>query len=520
MRYQNWDILLFPRGSKTPVQEFKTRCAVVQTSGLHTSGNPDQSAQVPLPTLTCFIPSLAAGFPFRISIHNWGETRSHLNDEALRRFDETVIHEARLYIDGQCVGSKLLYPKDCWPQIIEFSSGRSKEDLLRFPFFNNDLLNQTWWNVLAEQGRIKVVIGAIVTIVAYDEQSMPVQQVRNLVAFSFQHAPIEILEGAGVAWPNPGMWHRVVTPLSLGQPAKQPILDDHEAHAHSPRRVYNNPETIQQPIRNFRYANEGPPAFRGPIHNPFPSSYVSANAKGSVDPFVDSATIWQAREHGVQHDSDLSMPDYVSSRSSRKASGSHMSGLSERSLVPRPEASDRRFDELSRAFCPTKDDGLFAPVNTRASSAASAPKPSAAAEARNASYAKHSRGSSLVEHLRLGHESRGGSDGSVRSDKENTDPNRREFTETPRLYPSPSLHIRGRKEGEAEVSSTRSMSNRGSSENIPGPVEAKPPAPMVAGAAFVKSAGPIKERNVTEITLRENPTLAGILESDAVELEG
>ena len=32
MRYLNWDVLLFPAGSKVPMQEFKTGCYVVQDS--------------------------------------------------------------------------------------------------------------------------------------------------------------------------------------------------------------------------------------------------------------------------------------------------------------------------------------------------------------------------------------------------------------------------------------------------------------------------------------------------------
>jgi hypothetical protein len=36
MRYQNWDVLVFPANpdqSKIPVQEFKTACTVVQDPG-------------------------------------------------------------------------------------------------------------------------------------------------------------------------------------------------------------------------------------------------------------------------------------------------------------------------------------------------------------------------------------------------------------------------------------------------------------------------------------------------------
>jgi hypothetical protein len=33
MRYQDWDILLFPEGSKVPIQEFKTQCHVTRDLG-------------------------------------------------------------------------------------------------------------------------------------------------------------------------------------------------------------------------------------------------------------------------------------------------------------------------------------------------------------------------------------------------------------------------------------------------------------------------------------------------------
>jgi hypothetical protein len=33
MRYQNWDVLVFPDQSKIPLQEFKTACQVIQDQG-------------------------------------------------------------------------------------------------------------------------------------------------------------------------------------------------------------------------------------------------------------------------------------------------------------------------------------------------------------------------------------------------------------------------------------------------------------------------------------------------------
>lgn len=33
MRYENWDVLLFPENSKVPIQEFKTQCFVTKDEG-------------------------------------------------------------------------------------------------------------------------------------------------------------------------------------------------------------------------------------------------------------------------------------------------------------------------------------------------------------------------------------------------------------------------------------------------------------------------------------------------------
>lgn len=33
MRFEDWDVLLFPRDSKIPMKEFKTNCHVVHDTG-------------------------------------------------------------------------------------------------------------------------------------------------------------------------------------------------------------------------------------------------------------------------------------------------------------------------------------------------------------------------------------------------------------------------------------------------------------------------------------------------------
>ena len=58
---------------------------------------------VHIPALTCFIPSLPAGFPFRISIHCWDPPVPSRSTMDLANGNAMVIFEARVLIDGVCV---------------------------------------------------------------------------------------------------------------------------------------------------------------------------------------------------------------------------------------------------------------------------------------------------------------------------------------------------------------------------------------------------------------------------------
>lgn len=58
---------------------------------------------------------------------------------------------------------------------------------LRFPSFRQELLRQNHWNPADDFGRIKIVISEGFP---RDSLSMPIERVKNVVAFSFQHAPL------------------------------------------------------------------------------------------------------------------------------------------------------------------------------------------------------------------------------------------------------------------------------------------------------------------------------------------
>lgn len=106
MRYDDWDILVFPsprdasldagKEAKVPVKEFKVACHVVpdveaSRRGLHSG----------LPIMTCFIPSLPAGSPFHISIHNWRTPEISQYTKNYSKHWDLAKFEARIFIDGK-----------------------------------------------------------------------------------------------------------------------------------------------------------------------------------------------------------------------------------------------------------------------------------------------------------------------------------------------------------------------------------------------------------------------------------
>ena len=57
---------------------------------------------------------------------------------------------------------------------------------LLFPKFREELLKQSFWSPANDLGRIKLIISE-----GFPRNSMtnPIERIRNIVAFSFQHAP-------------------------------------------------------------------------------------------------------------------------------------------------------------------------------------------------------------------------------------------------------------------------------------------------------------------------------------------
>lgn len=58
---------------------------------------------------------------------------------------------------------------------------------LKFPSFRRELLFQNHWNPSDDLGRIKVLVSEGFP---RDSPSNPIERVKNVVAFAFQHAPL------------------------------------------------------------------------------------------------------------------------------------------------------------------------------------------------------------------------------------------------------------------------------------------------------------------------------------------
>ncbi|KAF4509293.1 hypothetical protein G6O67_005562 [Ophiocordyceps sinensis] len=297
MRYEDWDILLFPKDSKIPMKEFKVACHVVHDAEFsHTHGT------MGLPTVTCFVPSMASGTPFQISIHSWfGPTVSQYT-KSYSKYADTVKFEARLFIDGRLAASTALDQMTFWPHIIAHSFNYPKSgdlDCLKFPPFRRELLQQSFWSPADDLGRIKLVISEGFP---RDSLTMPIERVKNIVSFSFQHAPLDVLESSCIAWPNNSMWRRA--PWASSMPVPSYPSDDPDSHAHSPRRRISG---MQGNISGY---------------------YMPADTFGDVNPYYEWLSAIETGFNGANRaenqanpprritrrmSTDISMPDYTAS---------------------------------------------------------------------------------------------------------------------------------------------------------------------------------------------------------------
>lgn len=108
MRYEDWDVVLLPVGreSKIPFKEFRVACHVVPDYELsHVHGSS-------MPVMTCFVPSLAPGMPFQVSIHCWRTPQISQFTQAYSRYPDLAEFEARIQLDGRLVACVALHREE------------------------------------------------------------------------------------------------------------------------------------------------------------------------------------------------------------------------------------------------------------------------------------------------------------------------------------------------------------------------------------------------------------------------
>ncbi|KAK0666999.1 hypothetical protein QBC41DRAFT_324855 [Cercophora samala] len=357
MRYDDWDVILFPTGrdAKIPFKEFKVACHAipdVELSHIHGSAG--------MPVMTCFVPSLPAGSPFQISLHCWRNPEISQFTRTYSKHIELVKYEARILLDGRLVASTVLDRKVNGPHLItstfEFTKTGELERL-KFPHFRRELMFQNHWSPADDIGRIKVVISEGFP---RDSLSVPIERVKNVVAFSFQHAPLEILETNGIAWPNPSMWRRPPSNPSMPVPTYQ-TDDGAELHSHSPRRK-------SLLLRNVKSQGFPTPPMPSNIFQPqttsgfmgsstFPAPLLPRTNTTSVNPYADPFNSSSAYIDWVN-----SMNSIVNNGQSSDSGNSLKAFWPSSTIQARKQTSDISMPD----YCATMDeiDGMKVPTNT------------------------------------------------------------------------------------------------------------------------------------------------------------
>ncbi|KAK5991775.1 hypothetical protein PT974_07809 [Cladobotryum mycophilum] len=366
MRYEDWDILLFPRDCKIPIKEFKVACHVVHdTEFSHSHGS------YGLPTVCCFVPSLPAGTPFQISIHSWSIPAVSQFTRLYSKYAENVKLEARISFDGRLVASTSLDRGGPWPHLVAHAFDFSKNgdlELLKFPGFRKELLQQNYWSPADDLGRIKIVISEAFP---RDSLSMPVERVKNIVTFSFQHAPLEILEASSIAWPNPSMWRRA--PFTVSMPVPAYPSHDADSHAHSPRKRNNRP-TVDSVAHSTKNGRQGmlPNMSAINVAKRFDQRHrhSSTASSSTSDSFGDANAYFEWLNGLGMTMGGISQCDGQDSNSSTQQSSEPGTNSSARNYVPFVHSFDTSMDmgPFTLAGFPPEDNSQFeqlkVPTNT------------------------------------------------------------------------------------------------------------------------------------------------------------
>lgn len=206
---------------------------------------------------------------------------------------------------------------------------------LRFPPFHTEILQQSHWDARDGLGRIRIVIAEGLSRGAGNNRGF--KKLRDVVAFSFQHAPRHILEHSGIAWPNARMFQKSATPVST------PAANNFDAHAHSP----------QRPNTSAAMGQGKPVAQKANLISMHSAGTWIRKPTASEDPFVDptqNTTVHSKRKTNT----DVSMTDASISRNQ-----SEMSGVAMQQPDFQQQVHQAAVEEIIRALTPTKRNALL-----------------------------------------------------------------------------------------------------------------------------------------------------------------
>ncbi|KAI4953413.1 hypothetical protein J4E91_002260 [Alternaria rosae] len=260
MRYDDWDVILFPKDSHVPIQEFKTACFV--------------------------------------SLEDSQEKRSLTVNE---------------------------YPSN------------QRKQCLEFPPFHQRTLMQNSWSAHDPQGRIKIMLSEQLITKTAIPGEVDLGTTNDIVCFSFQHAPKDVLEQAGISWPirNP-----LYLPNSLERTTHMSQTSPTKSWTQKAR-TFPGDINMQSPIlqasaSDFARSQNSLPNRRSNAHLPSISQFAKPlsgfrhNGRPGIwddnlNSLVDSADdvsmdTWSTRRTSGST-SDMAMPDYMyaSSHLSRKS---------------------------------------------------------------------------------------------------------------------------------------------------------------------------------------------------------
>jgi len=206
---------------------------------------------------------------------------------------------------------------------------------LQFPPFHNEILQQSHWDARDGLGRIRIVIAEGLARGAGHNRGF--ERLRDIVAFSFQHAPKNILEQSGIAWPNARMFLTASTPVST------PPATIFDAHAHSP----------QQPNCSATTQRVNPANRKASLISMHSAGTWTRKLASSDDPFVDpTQRVKMAPKRKTN--TDVSMTDASVSRDQ-----SEMSGVAMQQPDFQQQVKQAAVEELIRALTPTKRNALL-----------------------------------------------------------------------------------------------------------------------------------------------------------------